>query len=229
MLYLVRHGHAGNKRTWNGPDPQRPLSPNGAARERRAHRPAPCRTDRQDSVQSGPALPTDCPAPGRATPPSGGAGPAAGGGGRPGAGHRDGVQPCTGGRCAVLPRGADRAAASGCCVSAAPRSARTRSGSKGRPGPCRSTATPYPLQPTCRHRVARFPDPDAQPPQRARSGRDGPRDQGQAPLHQWRTDAPRSAGRCGRRRRRRRQRSGPGRVPGARGETTSQAKTGVRR
>ena len=29
MIYLVRHGHAGNKRTWNGPDSQRPLSPTG--------------------------------------------------------------------------------------------------------------------------------------------------------------------------------------------------------
>jgi 8-oxo-dGTP diphosphatase len=29
MLYLVRHGHAGNKPTWNGPDSQRPLSPTG--------------------------------------------------------------------------------------------------------------------------------------------------------------------------------------------------------
>ena len=29
MIYLVRHGHAGNKRTWNGPDSQRSPSPTG--------------------------------------------------------------------------------------------------------------------------------------------------------------------------------------------------------
>jgi broad specificity phosphatase PhoE len=29
MLYLLRHAHAGNKRAWNGPDDQRPLSAAG--------------------------------------------------------------------------------------------------------------------------------------------------------------------------------------------------------
>jgi 8-oxo-dGTP diphosphatase len=29
MLYLVRHGNAGNKRAWTGPDDLRPLSPRG--------------------------------------------------------------------------------------------------------------------------------------------------------------------------------------------------------
>jgi phosphohistidine phosphatase len=28
-LYLVRHAHAGNSATWNGPDSERPLSPKG--------------------------------------------------------------------------------------------------------------------------------------------------------------------------------------------------------
>jgi hypothetical protein len=26
MIYLLRHAHAGNKRTWPGPDDRRPLS-----------------------------------------------------------------------------------------------------------------------------------------------------------------------------------------------------------
>jgi phosphohistidine phosphatase SixA len=29
MLYLIRHSHAGNKRTWKGPDAMRPLSERG--------------------------------------------------------------------------------------------------------------------------------------------------------------------------------------------------------
>ena len=29
MVYLLRHAHAGNKRAWNGPDDQRPLSAAG--------------------------------------------------------------------------------------------------------------------------------------------------------------------------------------------------------
>jgi broad specificity phosphatase PhoE len=29
MIYLLRHAHAGNKRTWNGPDDRRPLSATG--------------------------------------------------------------------------------------------------------------------------------------------------------------------------------------------------------
>jgi broad specificity phosphatase PhoE len=29
MIYLLRHAHAGNKRAWNGPDDQRPLSAAG--------------------------------------------------------------------------------------------------------------------------------------------------------------------------------------------------------
>jgi broad specificity phosphatase PhoE len=29
MIYLLRHAHAGNKRTWSGPDDQRPLSAAG--------------------------------------------------------------------------------------------------------------------------------------------------------------------------------------------------------
>jgi broad specificity phosphatase PhoE len=29
MIYLLRHAHAGNKRTWSGPDDRRPLSATG--------------------------------------------------------------------------------------------------------------------------------------------------------------------------------------------------------
>jgi broad specificity phosphatase PhoE len=29
MIYLLRHGHAGNKKTWDGPDDRRPLSATG--------------------------------------------------------------------------------------------------------------------------------------------------------------------------------------------------------
>ena len=159
MLYLVRHGHAGNKRTWNGPDPQRPLSPNGAARERRAHRPAPCRTDRQDSVQSGPALPTDRPALAEQ---------------RRLAVELDqrlaveaDLEQVTGmvfnpalGDAVLCTHGELIGQLLGLLCERGTPIGPDAQWLKGRPGPCRSTATPYPLRPTCRHRVARFPDPD---------------------------------------------------------------------